>query len=350
MDTTFVAAGKYPEKEPDEKTYGVTWRCPECGEMSLDLCPIGPLRPTSRTCLNCGKDHDPKKKCPDCGMREKESFAFLRIDDEGVRTLRNAEAAFDGGLFRHGFAIVDALLRKDPKNPALWRAKGTQLQILQLPLAAAKTYEHALALAPDPELSIALAVAKSDAGDTDAARAIYDTLAASDTPEISAIAHANRGNLHEAADAIDDARDDYEAAIEKDPTRLAHYQNLSRLYSKRKRWKESLAVVERGLAAVGEDDKTALMVDKARAQNELEDAEAGLATADAILAANAEHPRGLYHRAWALGLLGRLDEAKEALESMLDVDPTSKDGKRALEKIDAALAKNKKKPWWQFWT
>ena len=48
-------------------------------------------------------------------------------------------------------------------------------------------------------------------------------------------------------------------------------------------------------------------------------------------------------------MLGRLDEAKETLETLLDIDPTNKDGKRALAKIEAARANAKKKPWWKIW-
>lgn len=348
IETSFVAAGKYPEDDPKEATYGVTWRCPECGELSLDLCPTGPLAPTARSCLNCGKNRDPKKACPDCGMTEAETLAFLRIDDAKVRTLENAEAAFDQGLFRHGFAIVDSLLRKAP-NVALWKAKGTQLQILKLPVAAAHAYEEALAIKPDPIVEIALAVARSDAGDTAAAEAIYDKLVDHDDAEVSGVAHANRGNLHEAKDDVDSAKRDYEAAIEREPGRIAHYQNLSRLFTKRKKWRDALEVVERGIAAMGEADATPLLLEKARAENELEDPEAAMATADGILEKEPEHTRALYHRAWAQGLLGRLDEAKETLETLLDIDPTNKDGKRALAKIEAARANAKKKPWWKIW-
>ena len=234
----------------------------------------------------------------------------------------NAEAAFDQGLFRHGFAIVDSLLRRAP-NVALWKAKGTQLQILKLPVAAAHAYEEALAIKPDPIVEIALAVARSDAGDAAAAVAIYDKLVDHDDAEVSAVAHANRGNLHEAKDDVDSAKRDYEAAIEREPGRIAHYQNLSRLFTKRKKWREALEVVERGIAAMGEGDATPLLLEKARAENELEDPEAAMATADAILEKEPEHTRALYHRAWAQGLLGRLDEAKETLETLLDIDPTN---------------------------
>ncbi len=347
-ETAFVAAGKYPEDDPKEATYGVTWRCPECGELSLDLCPLGPLAPSARSCLNCGKNRDPKKACPDCGMTEAETLAFLRIDDAKVRTLENAEAAFDEGLFRHGFAIVDSLLRRAP-NVALWKAKGTQLQILKLPVAAAHAYEEALAIRPDPIVEIALAVARSDASDTAAAEAIYDKLVDHADTEVSAVAHANRGNLHEAKDDIESAKKDYEAAIAKEPERIAHYQNLSRLFTKRKKWQDALEVVDRGIEAIGEGDATPLLVEKARAQNELEDPEAAMATADSILEKQPEHTRALYHRAWAQGLLGRLDEAKETLETLLDIDPTNKDGKRALAKIEAARVTAKKKPWWKIW-
>ena len=353
METTFTTAGKYPENEPNEATYGVTWQCPQCHELSLDLCPIGPVEPVSRSCLNCGRERDPKKACPDCGMSEREMREFLRVENAATRTIEKAEAAFDAGLYRHGFAIVDTLLQKNAKDAKLWESKGTQYQILRLPKAAARAYRRALALETNPLIEIALAVALGEEKDAAGALAIYDTMIARDEQgELRAIAHANRGNLHEAAGSEALATADYEEAITRDPKRAAHYQNYARLFTKRKRWKEALAVVERGLAALTGDDRLLLMIERARIFNEEERAEEGLAAAEEILELHPDHPRGLYQRAWALGLVGRLDEAADALEKLLDIDPTSKDGKKALEKIEAARRQAKapkKDPWWKFW-
>jgi tetratricopeptide (TPR) repeat protein len=267
--------------------------------------------------------------------------------------LELAEKCFDEGLYRRGFAIQDMLLKADPASVKVWESRGTHYQILRLNRAAAKCYERALALAPNPLLDVALACARADLGDAEGALAIYDGLVArADADEVRAIAHANRGNLHEAADRVDEAIADYEAALREEPSRDTHYRNYSRLFTKRKRWEEALAVTTRGLAVVEGEARVPLLVEKARAQNELERAEDASATADELLELSPEHPRGLYHRAWAFGLLGRLDEAKETLLAMLDVDPDSQDGKKALAKIEAALEKAKapeKKPWWKIW-
>ena len=352
----FASAKKFPEdKSPDakEETYGVLWHCAGCNETSLDLCPIGAVEPTRTSCPNCGGEPGESTACPDCGMSPSEAREFLHIDDPASLTLETAEKCFDEGLLRRGFAILDALLKKDPTNAKAWESRGTQYQILRLNRAAAKSYERALALAPNPLLDVALACARADLGDAEGARVLYDGLIGrADAEEVRAIAHANRGNLHEAADRVDEAIADYEAALREEPERDTHYRNFARLFTKRKRWEEALAVTSRGLDLLEGEARVALLVEKARAENELERAEAASATADELLELSPDHPRGLYHRAWAFGLLGRLDEARETLLTMLDVEPDSKDGNKALAKIEAALEKAKapeKKPWWKIW-
>jgi|GEM_PF-1624758 len=351
VEGTFLRAGKYPEDEVAEAHYGVAWQCPGCDEVSLDLCPIAAVEPTPTSCLNCGGErtgHD-DDACPACGMTAPEALTFLHLDDPAARTPEAAEASFDAGLYRRGFALLDTLLCATPDDADLWRAKGTHYQILKLNHAAAVCYERSLALAPNPLLEIALACARSAEGDHAGALSLYDGLVRTSTdPEILAVAHANRGNLHEADGSEVSAMADYEAALGHEPSRLSHYQNYARLHSRRKHWAKALEVLGRGLAVAKDAERIPLLVEAARAHNELEDAEAGLAAADELLALRADHPRGLFHRAWALGLVGRLDEAAADLERLLDVDPTSKDGKKALAKIEAARAKASR-PWWKFW-
>lgn len=354
VEGTFVRAGKFPEDETAERTYGVGWHCPGCDEVSLDLCPIAAIEPTLTSCLNCGNERGElgvadEEPCPACGMSAPEALTFLHLEDPALHTPELAEAAFDAGLYRRAFALLDTLLRASPDDADLWRAKGTHYQILKLNHAAAQCYERSLALAPSPLLEIALACARSAEGDHAGALSLYDGLVKTSTdPEVLAVAHANRGNLHEADGSVVSAMADYEAAIGHEPSRIAHYQNYARLHSRRKSWAKALEVLGRGLAVAKETERVPLLVETARAHNELEDAAAGLATADELLALQEDHPRGLFHRAWALGLEGRLDEAAADLERLLDVDPTSKDGKKALAKIEAARAKASR-PWWKFW-
>ncbi len=348
LEGVFARAGKFPE-QGEEVTYGVRWQCPVCGEVSLDLCPLAAVEPEPGGCLNCGALVPEGEACPACAMTAPEALAFLHLTDPAERTHARAEDAFDAGLYRRGFAILDGLLQGDATDTELWRAKGTQYQILRLDASAARCYRRALALAPNPLLEIALACALSAQKDHEGARALYDELIeTSQDPEVLGVAHANRGNLHEAADRVDAAIADFEAALGHEPTRLTHFQNYARLFSRRKRWAEALAVVLRGLEVASGDERVPLLVEQARACNELEQAEAGLAAADELLALAEDHPRGLFHRAWALGLMGRLDDAASTLERLLEVDPTSKDGAKALAKIEAARAKATR-PWWKLW-
>lgn len=351
VEGTFLRAGKYPEDKGAEVHYGVAWRCPGCDEVSLDLCPVAAVEPTAASCLNCGgaRPADDALACPACGMSAAEALAFLHVDDPAGRTVEAAEASFDAGLYRRGFALLDLLLWATPDDAELWRAKGTHYQILKLNHAAAVCYERSLALTPSPLLEIALACARSAEGDHAGALSLYDGLVRTSTdPEILAVAHANRGNLHEADGSVVSAMADYEAALGHEPGRVTHYQNYARLHSRRKHWDKALEVLRRGLKVAKDAERIPLLVETARAHNELEDAAAGLAAADELLAIQEDHPRGLFHRAWALGLVGRLDEAAADLERLLDVDPTSKDGKKALAKIEAAREKANR-PWWKLW-
>jgi tetratricopeptide (TPR) repeat protein len=89
----------------------------------------------------------------------------------------------------------------------------------------------------------------------------------------------------------------------------------------------------------------------ARDFNEREDAEPGLRAADEALGISRNHPRALYQRAWALGMLGRVDEAIVSLTKLLTIEPDNEDAKSALEKMESALlaAARGNKPWWKLW-
>lgn len=358
VDCTFDHAGKFPEDDPKDNTYGVAWRCPKCDEVSLDLCPLGPVEPIKgqTRCLNCGAkgaEKDDAAPCPDCGMSKPEMLAFLHLDgDASTRTYEKAEAAFDQGLYRHGFAILDALLleKEESEHAKLWEAKGTQYQILRLNHAAIRAYRRAVERGSGPLVEIALACALADTKDKAGATAVYDALIEkAKEGEAVAIAHANRGNLREAAGDIEGATEDYERAIQGDKGRVTHYQNYIRLLARKKKWSEAFTVAERGLSAVtAKEDRAALLIEKARSLNEQDKGEEALVIADEALELVPDYPRGLYMRGWALGLLGRLEEGILTIEKLLEIDPNNKDGARALAMLNAGRVKPKR-PWWKVW-
>lgn len=344
-------AGKFPE-EGEDATYGVGWRCPQCNKLSVDLCPVGPVEPNMDSCLNCGTPIVGGTTCSGCGMSSDEAGRFLGIHDQSSPCVEDAQRAFEKGLYRHGFAVLDVLLQKNPTNAKAWEEKGTTYQVLRLNQAAVRCYRRAISLDPKPLVQIALACALSDIKDHEAAIAVYDgVLSTSEDNEILAIAHANRGNSHEAIGHVEFAISDFEEALKREAARVTHYQNYSRLFVRRKRWSDSVDVVTRGLNVVTGAARIPLLLEKARSHNEQGQAEAGLAPADEALKLSPDEPRALYQRAWSLGMLGRLDEAVSSLGRLLELEPENQDAAMALGRIEAALvAGRRSKPWWKFWS
>jgi tetratricopeptide (TPR) repeat protein len=188
-------------------------------------------------------------------------------------------------------------------------------------------------------VDIALACALGDLGEHREAIAIYDELLSNPKDgELSAVAHANRGNSHEALGNAEAAIADYEEALRREPTRISHYLNYVRLFALRKRWPEASRVVARGLANVARVDGLPLLLEQARIANEQKHAEAGLAAAEQALSLFPDHPRALYQRAWSLGMLGRLEEARASLRKLLKLEPENKAALKALQQIEAALS------------
>lgn len=230
--------------------------------------------------------------------------------------------------------------------------KARRYQSLSLNRAAIRCYRRALPLIEDPFVDISLACAHADIGENDEAIRIYDrVLSMPRADDVLGIAHANRGNAHAILGNAEEAVSDYEKAIRREPSRATHYLNYELLFARAKRWTEAADVLGRGLIMVEGADAVPLLVEKARIANEQERAESGLFAADEALALAPDHPRALYQRAWALGMLGRLEEARTSLTRLLELEPKNESAQRALAKLDAVNAPppSQPKPWWKFW-
>lgn len=109
--------------------HGVSWRCPGCQALSLDVCPVGPIEPTRETCLNCGAAGPGESACGSCGMTGAQVRAELgRLDRD---PLEAAAEAFERGTFRRGLALLNAALVERPDLPAVWEQKARILGSLQ---------------------------------------------------------------------------------------------------------------------------------------------------------------------------------------------------------------------------
>ena len=77
--------------------------------------------------------------------------------------------------------------------------------------------------------------------------------------------------------------------------------------------------------------------------------EEALHSADAAAGLGSNSVRTHFLRGRALGLLGRLQEAREEMINALALDPNQADAQRGLTMIDNAMRPEPKKSWWQFW-
>jgi tetratricopeptide (TPR) repeat protein len=84
------------------------------------------------------------------------------------------------------------------------------------------------------------------------------------------------------------------------------------------------------------NDAIAIQVARAEVFNDVERAADGLSAAEAVLALAPEHRRGLYLHGWALGMLGRLDEARASLVRLTELEPNNEGARRAIAMIDHA--------------
>lgn len=87
--STCQAGGRYVRGAPfppgQEAMYGVVWRCPTCQDDLLDVCPLGPLAPDDRTCMNCGGPYRPNEEvCPLCGLSREACPAALGVTEAGL--------------------------------------------------------------------------------------------------------------------------------------------------------------------------------------------------------------------------------------------------------------------------
>ena len=122
LDRVFVRVAPFGNAQ----SYGVEWRCPHCDDHILDICPIGPLIPTSETCLNCGvlfPDMGDFAVCPACALSRlgaRDTFGLEPFPQDPIAT---AAKLFDAGLIRRAMAAVNLALISNPSLEQAWRIK-----------------------------------------------------------------------------------------------------------------------------------------------------------------------------------------------------------------------------------
>lgn len=323
--------------------FGVGWGCPSCDYKALDVCPLGPLVPTDDTCLNCGGPYPSasiEATCPGCSLSRADAMAFLRLmpipapDPAGV-----ARDLFARGLFRRGLAVLNQALARDPSSESAWLLKcsfleGIGLQNLVIPLL-----EGALARGGPPSLLINYSSALHQAGRfPDAARAARRYLELEPTGPWAGAARTNLGVSLRLMGDHAAAEDLYREAIEREPGQALHYRNLAQLLMDQRRWAGALGALEAGLErATTADDRIRFLEGMSYIHAEEERGAPALRSIDQAVALGASSARSHYLRGRALALLGRLEEAREEMVRVRQIEPDHLEAEQALRLLDQAL-------------
>lgn len=328
-----------------EQVFAVTWRCPSCDSLALDLCPRGPLVPSPASCLNCGGEFpggEDDPKCPDCGMPGSESATFLGLDAKAVADpVPAAQERFRSGLYRSGLALLNRAVQRNPSLVEAWQEKAHFLQSLGYYDSSVGPLERAISAGGQPQLRISRAVAFQETGRFQQAVEAYDEFVSMfPKSELIGVAYCNQANAYVKLQNAERAEPLFNAAIKVDPSRPSHYFNYYLLLSEQRRWAEMLDVLERGLphAATSDPLRPTMLAEKAWVLAELERSKDALEAADEALRLAPENAKARYMRGRALAALGRLGEARLDIERVLATKPENADAKRAIKMIDDALA------------
>jgi tetratricopeptide (TPR) repeat protein len=96
-------------------------------------------------------------------------------------------------------------------------------------------------------------------------------------------------------------------------------------------------------------DRVVLFEEQSLLWAECQRGEEALRSAEAAVALGSTSLRTHYLRGRALALLGRLEESRAEMTTVLALDPDNADALRAVGMIDDALRPTPPRRWWQFW-
>lgn len=338
-----------------EGVYAVAWRCPRCDYSELDVCPIGPLVPKAGLCLNCGsKQEVAAAPCTACGIGSEKLQGLL--DQRGNRAdpVQSAQAAFRQGRVRLAELILnDALLHKVDLE-ATWKLKIGWLSTLGYSEAKVKMLQEALRDEESPSfLVISYGCALQECGrDREAVDVYRRFLERYPGSGDAGIALSNQANSLSNLGELEAASDLYRQAIAIEPTRATHYYNYARCLRRRRQLDEALDTINRSLslqAQSGSRETALALQEKAYILAELEQGQQALDCIDKVFSLGLDSWYSHYIKGWALGLVGRLPEARDEMELALKLDPQNPDAIRGLTMIENVIGKrpNAKGSWWK---
>jgi hypothetical protein len=131
-----------------ENAFAVAWKCPQCGERSLVVSPLGPwLAPTPGMCLQCGHEGlADGQACPSCGLRISEVLSAEEAGRPDQELLEAARDDFARGTCRRGLSIVNHVLQRNPRSNEAWSMKGQFFEHLGFQRALKAAMQEAVRL------------------------------------------------------------------------------------------------------------------------------------------------------------------------------------------------------------
>ncbi len=334
--------GLYPLPPGQQSAYGVAWKCPACGHRALDMCNLGPLVPTASSCLNCGADFQPgEENCPGCGLSREGVRSFLRLPETtGPDAFQAAGAALRRGWFRHGVALINQALLSDFQATDAWDGKVRLLEVLGYREAAETMLARALAAGAPSVLLVRYGSLLARRGAFAESVAAFQKFldGSPDDPLTVAVVCSEQGRAFAELGDMPAAERAHEKAIAAAPTNPLLYLNYADTFIKQRRGEDALRVLDAGLPwAQSPVEKVPLLEARGHVLAGMLRGQEALDCVDQAVTLGSNSVKTHYIRGRALAMLGRLPEAKQAMEQVLRLDPNMAAAREALQQIDAAL-------------
>jgi len=332
---TFDKAAPYPG---GDRVYGVAWLCQICGHRSIDVCVAGPDLPSPSTCLNCGgKLVD--CTCQDCGTSRQEVLNRIRKEcSDEANLLVAAEEACKKGLIRLALNMLDYRLETYPEEMEAWRSKSILLQSIGLYVPSIPALKKAVDLSGPPTLLISLGCAYYETDAYEDAVEIYERFRRENPgDDWVAVSLSNQANALDRLQRFEEAGNLHKGAIEKEPDRAVFRLNLRTHFAVQKLHEQALDAVDAALACATPEERSRVLHLRAETLCELERGDDALRDIEASLKEMPGEPSRTYVLGWALGLVGRIEEAHDAMMRVLAVAPDHAAARRGLGMIEDAL-------------
>jgi tetratricopeptide (TPR) repeat protein len=274
-------------------------------------------------------------------MSKSAAHAFLDLPETvGPDAARLAQEAFRRGLFRHGLALLNRRLQDDFSDTAAWDLKYRVWQSLGYRETNRLMLEEALSRGAPPILLVRYGSLLSERGEyAGAAEAFRQCLErCPDDPETVAVVNSSLGQALTALGDFKGAEEAHRKAVGANPDYAPLYLNFSDTLMKQRRWDEAVRTLDVGLGRARDvGERIELLEAKGHALAGWLKGEEALACVDEAVALGSNSVKTHYIRGRALAMIGRLEEARAAMEQVLRLDPNMAHARQAIQQINAAL-------------